>query len=223
MIVLKDGQIAVSTIAGPDSLFEISLSGLAAGNYIFALYGEDYQARRSSLFTFPIYITSGATTRVSGIFITPTIAVDKSEVKKGDNIAIFGQSTPQSEITINVSSLEEFFVEINSDNDGIYLYNFDTSPLLMGQHFTKSKSALNGEISSFSTVLGFVVGTENVAALTTNISESDLNNDGKINLIDFSIAAFWYNKPNPPEDVDLNNDGKVDLVDLSIMAYYWTG
>ena len=58
--------------------------------------------------------------------------------------------------------------------------------------------------------------------------KGDLNKDGKVNLVDFSIAAFWYKRSTsdafkPIEIERLNGDGKVDLTDLSIMAYYWTG
>jgi hypothetical protein len=42
-------------------------------------------------------------------------------------------------------------------------------------------------------------------------------------LIDFSIAAYWYKRPSVPENVDINSDGKVDLIDFSIMAFHWTG
>ncbi len=52
---------------------------------------------------------------------------------------------------------------------------------------------------------------------------ADLNNDGKVDIVDLSIMLFWYNKPNPPPKIDLSSDGKVDLVDISIMLYYWTG
>ncbi len=223
--LLKDAQIGATTIAGTDANFQISISNLSGGNYIFSLYGEDNKGIRSSLLTFPISVTSGATTNVSGIFISPTIAVDKSEVKRGDDIAIFGQSVPNGEITISVNSDEEFFNKIKADASGVYLYNFDTSPLETGQHFTKSKTALNGEISSFSKVMSFVVGTKNVAATlpTKVLIKGDLNSDKQVNLIDFSITAYWYKRPSPPATSDFNSDGKVDLVDFSIMAFYWTG
>lgn len=227
--VLKDGQSAITTVAGPDANFNVSLTGLSSGNYIFAVFGEDNQGRRSSLFTFPVFITQGATTQVSGIFIAPTIAVDKSEVKRGDNIAIFGQSAPNSEVTISVNSAEEFFNKIKADAGGAYLLNFDTSPLEIAQHFTKSKAALNGEITSFSKAIGFVVGTKTVFAQpTAKFLKGDLNNDGRVNLVDFSIAAYWYKRPlsaafKPIEVERLNGDGKIDLVDFSIMAFYWTG
>jgi len=222
--LLKDAQISATTIAGADANFQISVSGLSGGNYIFSVYSEDNKGNRSSLLTFPVGITSGATTQISGIFIAPTIAVDKSEVKRGDNVAIFGQSVPNSEITIAVNSEEEFFGKTPADKDGVYLYNFDTSPLAMEQHFAKSKAAVGGAISSFGKTVSFLVGNKTVFTQPSKCPpKADLNNDCRVNLVDFSIAAYWYKRPSPPASVDLNNDGKVDLVDFSIMAYYWTG
>jgi hypothetical protein len=222
--LLKDAQIAATTIAGADANFQISISGLSGGNYIFSVYSEDNKGIRSSLLTFPVSVTSGATTQISGIFLAPTIAIDKSEVKRGDNIAIFGQSIPKAEITIAVNSDEEFFDKTLADASGAYLYNFDTAQLDMGQHFTKSKAAKDGAISSFSKTVSFNVGTKTIFAQPEKTPvKGDLNNDKRVNLVDFSIAAYWYKRPSPPKNVDLNGDGKVDLVDFSIMAYYWTG
>lgn len=222
--ILKDGQLAVSTIAGPDGKFNVTLAGISSGNYVFSVYGEDAKGRRSSLFTFPVFITRGATTQVSGIFLPPTISVDKKEVVKGDNISIFGQSKPDGDITISVNSPQEFFLSAKADKNGVYLYNFDTSVLEMGDHLTKSKVAKNGEISNFSNSVGFKVGVISVSADTGKCSEqSDLNDDCYVNLLDYSIMAFWYLRQEPPEYVDLNKDGRVDLVDFSILAYHWTG
>ncbi|GMX58423.1 MAG: hypothetical protein MCSN_0770 [Candidatus Microsyncoccus archaeolyticus] len=229
VVILKDGQLAVETIAGPDAYFSTQISGLSAGNYTFSVYGEDSQGRSSTPFVFPISITQGTTTTISGIFIAPTIAVDKSEVKLGDNIAIFGQAAPSSEITIAVNSESEIFTKVNSDKNGIYLYNFDTSVLEKGQHYTKSKAALNGDITDFSKEVGFIVGNNNVYAGTQKKSlKADVNYDLKVNLVDFSIAAYWYkrNLSEPFKIIEkdkLNGDGKVDLIDFSIIAYYWTG
>ena len=222
--LLKDAQIVATAIADTNATFSFNISGLTGGNYIFSVYSEDNKGNRSYLLTFPVSVTSGATTQISNIFLAPTIAVDKSEVKLGDNLAIFGQSSPNSEITISVNSNEEFFNKIKADSGGTYLYNFDTSPLEIGQHFTKSKAALNGEITSFSATIGFAVGTKNVLAQpSAKILKGDLNSDGRVNLIDFSITAYWYKRSSPPASADLNGDGKVDLIDFSIMAFYWTG
>ncbi len=221
--ILKDAQVAATTIVDANANFSVTVSGLSGGNYIFSVYSEDDKGSRSSLLTFPASVTSGVTTNIGSIFIAPTIAVDKSEVKKGENIAFLGQSAPQADITIAISSDGEFYGKTRADANGTYLYNFDTSQLDTGQHYAKSKAAKDGAISSFSKVLGFTVGTKTVLAKPTEILKGDLNGDGRVNLVDFSISSYWYKRANPPASVDLNDDGNVDLIDFSIMAFYWTG
>jgi hypothetical protein len=222
--LLKDAQIVASTVAGADANFSINLSGISSGTFIFSLYGEDKDAQRSSLLSFPVSVTSGTTTNIGGIFIAPTIDVDKSQVKKGDNIAIFGQSVPNSEIVILVHSNEEFSSKVKADSAGIYLHNFDTSVLDIGDHTTKSKASIAIEISSYGKAASFSVGSTTILKEPVNkCTGSDENCDGKVNLIDFSIVAYWYGRSAPPAKADLNNDGVVNLVDLSILAFHWTG
>ena len=226
--VLKDGQLAVTTIAGPDSNFTVSLGNLSTGDYTFSVYGEDKAGRRSSPFTFQVYITKGVATNVGGIFISPTIAVDKKEVKRGENIVIFGQSASVSDIVISVNSEQEIFKNAKSDASGAYLLNFDTSVLELGGHSAKSKALKGGEISDFGNPALFAVGSKTLPAQPVLLGKCDLNEDGRCNLVDFSIAAYWYKRPLaggiiPKEVKYLNGDGRIDLVDFSIMAFYWTG
>lgn len=223
--LLKDAQVVATTIADTNANFQMTISNVSGGNYLFSVYSEDIKGFRSSLLTFPVNVTAGVTTKVGNIFIAPSIGVDKSEVRRGDTIAIFGQSTPFSEITTTIHSEEEFSVKKMSDANGVYLLNFDTSVLEIGDHITKSRVSLNSEISSFSKAAGFIVGTKNVLAeLPETISSiSDLNGDNRVNLVDFSMIAYWYKRANPPVSSDFNKDGKVDLVDFSILAFNWTG
>ena len=222
--VLRDGVVAITTIAGPDARFNVTLDGLNGGNYTFSVYSEDAQGRRSSPFSFPLYLTDGATTTVSGILITPTIDVDKTEVKLGDNISIFGIAAPQSAITISVHSPVERFFQTTTDENGAYLYTLDTSPLELGGHNAKSKALLLGTASEYGTNASFTVGDKNVNK-DKNVCgrRGDMNQDCKVNIVDFSILAYWYKRANVPTDVDLNADGKITIVDFSILAYYWTG
>ncbi len=226
--LLKDAQIAATAEANSNASFALSLSGLAAGNYMFSLYSEDHQGRRSALFTFPVYISQGATTNISGIFIAPTIATDKSQVRQGENISIFGNSVPGATVSININSDKEYFRHIVANDSGFYSYNFDSSLLEKGDHLVRSKASLNGEISSYGESVSFRVGDTNIAApdetaVSQTSDKGDTNNDGRVNLVDFSVAAYWYKRPSPPSHVDLNGDGEVNLVDFSIMAFYWTG
>jgi len=89
----------------------------------------------------------------------------------------------------------------------------------------RALAAADGAITTDSTFITFTVGDSNIAASQDTCASliGDSNGDCRINLIDFSIMAYWYQRPNPPVTVDLNHDGVVNLVDFSILAYYWTG
>jgi len=227
--ILQDGQVVLTTIAGPDARFAASVTGMSAGDYLFAVRGEDKAGRQSSLFTFPVFVTAGTKTTITGIFLAPTIDLDKSEVKQGDNLAILGQTAPDGLVTIAVNSLQPIFAQTQAQADGVYLYNLDTAMLEFGSHSAKSKTAVANEISPFGPIVSFKVGLENVDIAPVGCpARADLNNDCRVNLIDFSIAAYWYNRPisetfRVREQASLNGDGQVDLVDFSIMAFYWTG
>lgn len=223
--LLKDAQVAATTKAGSDAKFEISLSGLSGGTYTFGVWAEDTKGNRSITYTFTISITAGAITTVSGIFLPPTINTDKSEVRRGDTIAIFGQSVPKSEIDIVVDSKKELFLKTQSDEQGIYSYILGTNLLEFGEYFAKSKAVTESEVSGFSRAISFLIGTNNVIKTAEKpvYGKADFNYDGRVNLIDFSILIYWFDKMNPPAKFDLNNDKNINVYDFSIMAYYWTG
>ncbi len=228
--ILKDGVIEIETIAGPDAKFRVSITDLTPGSYNFTVRATDSKGVTGNPFSFPVLINQGSTTDISGIFLAPTIDVDKAEVKKGDDIIIFGQTVPKSPVTIEVNSETQVFVNALSDRDGVYLYNFNSSPLEYGSHSGRSKTNLEtGESSGFGTRIAFQVGDQNIIKENNpNSCRADLNNDLKVNLVDFSIAAFWYNKPLSGgiiliESDCLNGDGKINLVDFSILAFNWTG
>ena len=227
--LLEDGQVVASTVASTDAKFHIDLNKVATGNYIFSLYSEDNKGNRSSLHTFPLTVTSQSSVKIGSIFISPTISTDKIEVKKGESVLIFGESAPKSQILISVHSDQDHFVKTTARDDGSYLYYFDSSVLDYGQHFTKSKSSLNNLlVTNDSKAVSFKVGDQDILRSQSGCARADLNCDGKINLIDFSIAAYWYHRSLSQdfaslEKERLNGDGKINLVDFSIMAYYWTG
>lgn len=52
---------------------------------------------------------------------------------------------------------------------------------------------------------------------------ADLNCDQKVNITDFSILMYYWQKQGSGIKADINKDGIVNLVDLSIMFYWWTG
>ena len=225
--LLRDGTQIARVPAGPDALFNISVSNLSGGAYTFGVWAEDSRGVRSITHTFTESISSGVATIISGIFLPPTISVDKSQVKRGDPLTILGESAPQSQITVMINSQNELIKTATTDTHGIWKYVLDTLELENGDHSTLARSKKAEVMSVFSDRVGFKVGDKNVDnEQQTTCRIADLNCDGHVNIVDFSILAYWYKRAltaDAQKKVDLNKDGKVDLIDFSIMAFHWTG
>jgi hypothetical protein len=222
--ILQNGVVAATTVADPQANFSVSLTNLSTGTYTFDIYADDNNGVKSVSLSFPVYVTSGTIINIGGIFLAPTINVDKSQVERGDTLTVFGQTTPQSSVNILFHSDQAIAKSTTSTANGLYSYAVDTTPFDFGNHTAQSKTTRNTQVSAQSRLVPFIVGLiskKNNNSCGTLIG--DLNCDGKVNIIDFSIMAYWFKKPNPPQKVDLNKDGIVNIIDFSIMTYYWTG
>ncbi len=222
--ILKDGHIVMTTKADGDANFSVPILGLTANTYIFSIYTEDPNGVKSADISFPIFLSPGTTININNIFLSPTINLNKYQVKKGDNLVIFGQGDPNSEIIISVSSNPQYYFKVISDGMGFYYYNFDTSILDVGKYQARAKSVRNNKSSLYSSPVAFTIGEERVVpeSIMCSLLKGDLNCDGRVNLTDFSIMSYWYKKTGFPIHIDLNNDGAISLVDFSIMAHNWT-
>lgn len=230
IIILQDGEEVLRTIAGPDARFTAALQDVVAGTSVFSAYAEDSESRRSTLFTTSLRLSDNTETTISGVFLPPTVDTDKMEVRRGDDIAIFGKSGPSAPIVVQVNSREPQFLNTVSDDDGVYFASFDTSLLEMGSHTAKAKENIADAVTQYGAVISFTVGTRNILrqARLPTIRKGDLNEDGQVNLTDFSVAAFWYQRALSGSIVSrererLNGDGKINLTDFSIMAFQWSG
>ncbi len=223
--LLQNGQVVAVTQAGPDARFEIDLSNSPAGTYNFGLWASDPEGNRSLLQTFQITVANGATTVISGIFFAPTIGSDKIAVKQGDVITFLGYTAPQATVTVILHSSKPVVKNVTSSNEGAWIYQINSDLLDLGDHQVSARAAQGASVTTDSQFLHFIVGTQNISApiLKEHPTIGDLNGDDRIDLVDFSIMAYWYRRPNPPADVDLNGDGVINLTDFSILAYYWTG
>ena len=228
--ILKDAQIVATTVADAAANFQVTVSGLAAGTYRFSLSAVDVKGVRSSSITVPVMLTKGILNKVDTIFIPPTLSSDKVQVKQGDKIVFSGQSVPVADVAIALQPSQRLLGHVKTGTDGTYSYAFDTTALATGPQVVKAFVTSNRVLSPQSNALTFAVGGTNILSATSSICaiKGDLNNDCKVNLVDFSIAAFWYQTPLTPafaarEREHLSGDGKVDITDFSIMAFHWTG
>ena len=227
--LLKNGAVVAEVPASPDASFQIYLSGLTSGTYNFGIKAQDTDGQVSPLKMYTIQLDSGVTTLVNGLIFPPTLGVDKSEVKRGEVLTVFGRALPKSIVTAVFNSNTGLIKQTNSDVNGGWVYKLDTLELEEGDHQVKARSQNDTDITPFSQSYAFKVGlrtviNDNKEKLQKQVPNGiDLNQDGKINISDFSILAYWFGKSNPPKEVDFNHDGKINLTDFSILAYYWTG
>lgn len=222
--LFKNGVIVAEQPTSPDATFEIIINGLRTGTYLFSLRGQDNEGRQSALNTYTIFVTAGITTIVKGIFIAPTVSLDKKEVRRGDTLTVLGKSTQNAEVTLIFNSETQLIKKTTVDPSGAWFYKLDTLELEYGDHQVKARTALNTDMTSFSQSLAFKIGTQSIVNdLIVSFSIYDLNKDGRVNLVDFSILVYWYRRTDPPKTVDFNGDLKVNLIDFSLLIYHWTG
>lgn len=225
--VLKDGKIALATQSNENGGFSAMLEKLPKGVYTFGIKAEDSAKRESIVYSITITLRPQTINTISGIFIPPTIELSATVISPGDPLRIFGEATPKSTVEVWVypskpTVLETEIKKATTSVDvlGRWEIKFDSSNLIQNQTYAiKARAYFKPkEASDFSRVLYLGVGRPPEIPLC---SRSDLNQDGKVNLVDFSILLYWWGSANPTADI--NMDGKVNLTDFSIMMYCWTG
>lgn len=224
--VLVDGTIAGTTRASTDGTYSYTLAQIARGAYSFGVYAVDRANVKSSTFATTFTVTGSRATALSNINVMPSIAVSPNPVNPGTPLLAKGYAIPNATVTIENKSdrgnagLKTFTA--TSDRNGAWQVSIPTDGFNNGTYKirAKAKQDTSGISTNFSSYTFYGVGQA-----VKGSGSSDLNRDGKVNLIDFSILLFWWNtaggNSNPPADI--NQDGKVSLTDFSIMVFNWTG
>jgi cysteine-rich repeat protein len=224
--ILEDGEVIGTVRANQNADFQFTTKA-SPGTATLGFWANDSAGTRSTIFNTTFDVTQGAVTTVNGIYLPPTVKLDAISIPKSGQITITGQTIPGARVDIAVDNTK-IVDNTTADAGGRYTYVLTGARAGDGAHTVKAKFEItegaNGTTrreSSYSSVVGFGVG----AGTAVVAGSSDLNRDGKVNLIDFSILIFWWGTPggssNPPADI--NNNGKVGLEDFSILLFNWTG
>ncbi|MEK7606369.1 MAG: dockerin type I domain-containing protein [Patescibacteria group bacterium] len=212
--ILKDGIFAKEISVDRNGTFTVPLSDVSSGSYIFTVYGIDTSGVRSGLLSFPVTLLQGALTSSLRIFIPPTLSF---ATNTDDTFRVFGETVPNATVAVVVTDgPATLAIQTDvSDNDGRYSVSFPT-PELFGEGFAIRSLASVGDARS---PFGLAIHL----ASPTRALKGDFNKDGRVNLVDFSILAYWQGREGVPAAYDLNSDGVINLADFSILTYHWTG
>ncbi|MCC2630315.1 MAG: hypothetical protein K0S38_124 [Candidatus Paceibacter sp.] len=222
--LLNDGTVIATTIADSNAQFQLSATNTQPGFYNFSILAEDTSKIKSPMWTAPLRIGYTDTILISNIFLAPTINANLTHVKQGNTISFYGQTVPFSNLFLSFNTQPQTVRTIKVAQNGHWSYTLNTKDLALGEYQITATAQVNKETSIASKPLRFTVGTENITKSQEVCNEVvDFNHDCKIDLVDFSIAAYWFERNDPPPAIDFNQDGKISLIDFSIIAYYWTG
>lgn len=226
--LMKDGTRETSFTVGSDGHFNTEVANLERGTYTFSIYSIDTDGRRSTTYTTSIAIISNTTNAITNIYVPPTIEIEEDTLDPGEPVNAFGQATPFTTIEAFLNTQGEalsgniLFATTTVDATGRWSVTFDTDGLDLDTYELKARVKLPDTDSDFSKVIYIGLG----GAPDPDFGNfADLNQDGFVNITDFSILLFWWGTDggdsNPPADI--NRDGTVNLTDFSIMIFHWTG
>ena len=219
--IARDGTENITLAAGADARFDTTLSAEPTGAHIYEITGTDSLGRKLAPLTFALTLTLNSTTIISGIFLGPSITVDQPTVKLGAIVTLAGMTAPSTNLTLTVHSVSAKSFTINVGSNGRWSYPVNTTDVGTGTHTATAQAVTtSNEVSATSESVSFAV---NPLTACDGKKTADLNCDGAVNLTDFSILLFFWQKKNPSNArADINADGQVTIVDFSVMLFQWT-
>lgn len=194
------------------------------GTATLGIWANDVSGIRSVTLNNTFDVTQGAVTNLNDLILPPTLKLSQANVSSNQSITLSGQAVPNA--TINIYPDRNVTTPVataQSAANGTWSTQY-TVRLANGEHTLRARSVTGTppltSQSGFSSTVQIFVG---VGGATSG--PSDLNTDGKVNLIDFSILIFWWNTNGGDSDpkADINGNGRVSLEDFSILLFNWSG
>ena len=191
-------------------VFNVSYTALLTDRYLFTVKAFDKNNNESRSMYFNIDFNAKNELNVEDLIFSPTINLEKGIVPRGNNLVVEGFAAPNGEVEVFVGDLFQGGAAVNTKG----YYTFATSTLLLegDTHIIKIRQiSPEGKKSSFSL-------NETLKISSILYSKADINNDGGVNISDWSIFLFRWGSLDESlkPSIDINNDSNVDVVDFSL-------
>lgn len=239
VVLRQDGTILATTQATSTASFSFS-EIITPGSHTYTLTPTDSAGRVGKSNSYSLTLSEGSTVTISNIFLAPTLVTTFTNITEDQSLLAQGITVPNSTITIFLTSdlvqttgqvttaaavgaaaINRQF-QITADTTGYWSRTFTGVELGVGSHIAQVQAtAPSSATSDLSTAVGFSVGAADPCSGST---PGDINCDGSVDIVDFSILLFYWNVTNPANArADINADTTVNVTDFSIMLFYWTG
>lgn len=216
--VLLDGKILGTAEADVNADFMYSTADITAGTATFGFSAKDANGNDSITSSVVFEVVQSAITTVANVFFPPTLVVSTRDAGADELLTISGQTVPRAKVITDIIGGPKVTIDANADVRGFWALQLDTASISRGRHAAKAFFELGSTTrSGYGRSVIFTVGE----TASTGGKSPDLNKDGKVNLVDFSIFLISWNTDD--YDPDFNDDGIVNLADFSIMLFAWTG
>ncbi len=225
-----------SWFAGDDGFFSRDFRAEAVGNLVFSFSAHTGRYWTSTS-TYTLPVQPEQILDLGYVLLSPVM---QSE----DNLSWLGFSIPSSEVTVWVND-EEKQTLIASSVDGSFNFLLDNAAsgnlyltctwegetcgtsLIYVLHGIQSTDQGTDSGTDQNTDQGTSQGaqTESGSEVSTGQAStllSDINEDGKVNYVDFGLMREAYLDQSYDPLVDLDYDGTLNLLDFSLLAYQWT-
>lgn len=143
---MESGAVIGTTQADSNGNFSKSLVYFEQGVRTVNIYFTDSENRTSSTISYTVFLQLGLDTSVGNIVLPPTIALDATEITKGDTLTLLGEAVPSSTITLFFS--DNTSVGTTAGTSGSWQYEYNTSSLSAGNYTVYTKASTGGGYQS---------------------------------------------------------------------------
>lgn len=211
-----DGATAYTIQADADGYFEGAYSAVEEGEHAFTFQAQDYADQSSRLTSYVYTVLPDSPVYIAPILLPPIFGFSSTgelsgTAIPGSTVQVYGVDTATQDLfPVNR-------VEVSAD--GTFSYDIDLKNFpLYDQYYVSCE--YEGKSCGYSGIIQVQAVGESASAPTEIFA--DFTQDVRVNYVDFSfMRAAFLNHKNLLL-YDLNQDGKIDLQDFSLLNYQWT-
>lgn len=222
--LLKDGTKVITTQSKSDGFFKATIIDLERGSYDLGASVTDPAGTVSAMYSASLFVGQGTQNDITKIVIPPTLKLSSESVSSGETLIASGYASPESTIAVIVegqgdtASTVKRTYTATSTPTGSWKVSIEADAFAKGTYSAEARATRSdGSKSGLSKLAVFNVGQ----GANSGCGKPDMNADGKVNLVDFSIFLLSWQTTDAP--ADYNCDVRVNLADFSIMLFEWTG